>query len=112
MSEELASKQCEPCRGGVPPLTPEKIAPLHAQLEGWDVVDHHHLWKRYETKNFAEALALTNRIGAIAEDQGHHPDILTAWGRVEITLYTHKIDGLAEADFILAAKCDAARGAT
>jgi 4a-hydroxytetrahydrobiopterin dehydratase len=104
----LADRQCVPCRGGVPPLTEAEIAPLLAQLEGWRVVDSHHLMKRYTLKNFAEALALVNRIGAIAEQQNHHPDLFLAWGKVEVTIWTHKINGLTESDFVFAAKCDAA----
>ena len=107
----LAQRNCVPCRGGVPPLTPDAIAPLLAQLDGWRVVDHHHLEKRYTLANFADALELVNRIGAIAEDQNHHPDLLLAWGVVGVTIWTHKIDGLTESDFVLAAKCDAARAA-
>jgi 4a-hydroxytetrahydrobiopterin dehydratase len=104
----LAERTCVPCKGGVPPLTPEQTGPLLAQLDGWKVVDSHHLEKRYDVADFAQALELVNRIGAIAEEQGHHPDLYLAWGRVEVKIWTHKIDGLAESDFILAAKCDAA----
>ena len=96
-----------PCRGGVPPLTEAEIAPLRAQLGGdWEVVDNHHLRKTYRFKNFKEALAFTNRVGELAESIGHHPDIGLAWGRVTVEIWTHKINGLAEADFIFAAKCD------
>ena len=104
----LADRQCVPCKGGVPPLSGEEIAPLRAQLDGWNVVDNHHLEKRYKLKNFASALELVNRIGAIAEEQNHHPDIFLAWGRVEIKIWTHKINGLTESDFVFAAKCDRA----
>lgn len=103
----LAERTCVPCRGGIPPLTSEQIAPLEKQLgEGWEVVDGHHLRKTYRFKNFAEALAFTNLVGALAEEIGHHPDIALAWGRVTLEIWTHKIDGLAESDFIFAAKCD------
>ncbi len=102
----LAEQTCVPCRGGVPPLTAEQIAPLLRQLDGWRVVDSHHLEKRYDLPDFAQALALVNRIGAIAEEQGHHPDLYLAWGRVDVKIWTHKINGLTESDFILAAKCD------
>ena len=105
---ELADRQCVPCKGGVPPLTAEVMGPLLAQLDGWTVVEGHHLHKRYTLKSFAEALALVNRIGAIAEEQQHHPDLLLAWGRVDVTIWTHKIDGLTESDFVFAAKCDRA----
>jgi 4a-hydroxytetrahydrobiopterin dehydratase len=103
---ELSSKQCVPCRGGVPPLTADEIKPLLNQLQGWDVVDEHHLHKVYRFSNFREALAFVNRVGEIAEEQGHHPDICFGWGQAEITIWTHKINGLTESDFILAAKID------
>ena len=103
---ELSSKQCVPCRGGVPPLAGEEIQRLLAQLNGWEVVREHHLKKNYGFKDFAEALAFVNRVGALAEEQGHHPDICFGWGKVEVTIWTHKIDGLTESDFILAAKID------
>ncbi len=73
---------------------------------GWQVVAEHHLEKEYRFKDFREALAFTNRIGGLAEEQGHHPDIYLAWGKVKLTIWTHKVDGLTESDFILAAKAD------
>lgn len=103
---ELSSKQCVPCRGGVPPLQGEEINRLLAQLNGWEVVKEHHLKKSYGLANFAEALQFVTRVGELAEEQGHHPDICFGWGKVEITIWTHKIDGLTESDFILAAKID------
>lgn len=108
----LADRSCVPCRGGVPPLDAAAIAPLLAQLDGWAVVDGHHLDKTYRLKNFVTALALVNRIGAIAEEQNHHPDLSLAWGRVGVQIWTHKINGLTESDFIFAAKCDRAFAAT
>ncbi len=109
MSSELAGKHCVPCRGGVPPLEGEKLAELSAQLGGgWRVVDGHDLEKQYGFDDFAGALAFTNAVGAIAEAEGHHPDIYLAWGQVRLTIWTHKIDGLTESDFILAAKADEA----
>jgi 4a-hydroxytetrahydrobiopterin dehydratase len=85
----------------------EELRRLHAELGGgWQVIDEHHLTKRYAFENFREALDFTNRVGELAEEQGHHPDILLAWGKVEITVWTHKIDGLTESDFIFAAKAD------
>lgn len=102
----LAEKRCVPCRGGVPPLTPEEIRPLLAELEDWEVVENHHLKRRFTFKDFQSALDFVNKIGQIAEREDHHPDILLAWGKVEVTLWTHKIDGLSESDFILAAKID------
>jgi 4a-hydroxytetrahydrobiopterin dehydratase len=104
----LADKQCVPCKGGVPPLTAAEIAPLLAQLDAWNVVDNHHLEKTYTLKNFALALALVNRIGAIAEAQNHHPDLFLTWGKVGVKIWTHKINGLTESDLVFAAKCDVA----
>ena len=104
----LADKQCVPCKGGVPPLTGEAIAPLLAQLDDWTVVDGHHLERTYRLKNFAQALGLVNRIGAIAEEQQHHPDLFLAWGKVGVKIWTHKINGLTESDFVFGAKCDRA----
>ncbi len=104
----LAERQCIPCKGGVPPLSGAESARLLAELDGWQVVDNHHLEKQYTFKNFVDALALVNRIGAIAEEQNHHPDLFLAWGKVGVTIWTHKINGLTESDFVLAAKCDVA----
>jgi 4a-hydroxytetrahydrobiopterin dehydratase len=102
----LASRECVPCRGGVPPLKGEQIEVLLAQLLGWEVIEEHHLRKTYQFANFREALTLVNRVSDLAEAQGHHPDICFGWGRAEITIWTHKIDGLTESDFVLAAKID------
>lgn len=103
----LANETCVPCRGGVPPLAGEELAALLRELgNGWRVVDGHHLEKEYPFPDFAEALAFTNRVGALAEEEGHHPDIYLAWGKVRITNWTHKIDGLSRGDFVLAAKID------
>lgn len=107
---ELAQKHCVPCRGGVPPLRSDQIAALLAILgSGWRVVDEHHLEKEYDFEDFAQALAFTNRVGAVAEEEGHHPDIYLSWGTVGLKIWTHKIDGLTESDFILAAKADTVR---
>lgn len=104
---DLASKDCVPCRGGVPPLEGEELERLEQELGGgWVVVDGHHLSKSFELPDFRTALELTNRIGELAEREGHHPDIHLAWGRVGIEIWTHKIDGLTESDFVLAAKID------
>ena len=103
---ELANQECVPCRGDVPPLGSERIAELLDQLQGWSVERNHHLTKSYSFPDFAQALAFTNHVGAIAEQQGHHPDIFLTWGQVRIAIWTHKIDGLTESDFILAAKID------
>jgi 4a-hydroxytetrahydrobiopterin dehydratase len=103
---ELASKTCVPCRGGVPPLQGEELTKLAAQLDGWNVVNEHHLERTFKFPDFRTALSFTNRVGELAEEQGHHPDIYLAWGKVAVTTWTHKIDGLTESDFILAAKID------
>jgi len=103
---ELASKKCVPCKGGVPPLKGEALQTLQRQVEGWNVVEEHHLFKNFKFPDFSKALDFVNKVGAIAEEQGHHPIITLAWGKAEITIYTHKINGLTESDFILAAKID------
>jgi len=103
---ELAGKTCVPCRGDVPPLQEAELEGLSQQVPGWEVVDEHHLRKEFRFKNFREALDFVNRVGELAEEQAHHPDIDFGWGRVGITIFTHKIDGLTESDFILAAKVD------
>ncbi len=102
----LAAKTCVPCRGGVPPLKGEALAALQRQVDGWTVVEEHHLTKTFKFPDFRTALDFANRVGQLAEEQGHHPDIFLAWGKVEITTWTHKINGLTESDFILAAKID------
>lgn len=103
---DLASKTCVPCRGGVPPLKGEELDGFVKQVSGWNVVNGHHLTKTFTFPDFVKALAFVNKVGAVAEEQGHHPDILLSWGKAEITTWTHKIDGLTESDFILAAKID------
>ena len=102
----LANKHCVPCRGGVPPLAGAALDDLKAQLAGWEVVKEHHLEKIYTFPDFQKALVFVNRAGAIAEQEGHHPDFHLSWGKVGVELWTHKIDGLTESDFILAAKID------
>jgi 4a-hydroxytetrahydrobiopterin dehydratase len=101
---DLASQTCVPCRGGTPPLKGEELDDLWRQIPGWEVVEEHHLRRRFRFKNFREALDFVNRVGELAEEQGHHPDVGFGWGYAEVTVYTHKIDGLTESDFILAAK--------
>jgi 4a-hydroxytetrahydrobiopterin dehydratase len=103
---KLSAQNCVACRGGVPALKADDIKPLMSQLDGWKVVDEHHLTKVFPFPDFVQALALVNRVGELAEEQGHHPDITLRWGEVRIDLWTHKVDGLTESDFILAAKID------
>jgi 4a-hydroxytetrahydrobiopterin dehydratase len=106
MMAELAERQCVPCRGGVPPMKGSEIEKLSNQLQGWQVVNEHHLQKIYQFKDFRETLQFVNRVGELAEEQGHHPDICFGWGKANLTIWTHKIDGLTESDFVLAAKID------
>ena len=104
---DLASRDCIPCQGGVPPLAGDELERWHAELgNDWQVIDGHHLEKTYSFPDFQQALDFTNRIGGLAEEIDHHPEICLGWGRVHVKLWTHKIDGLADADFIWAAKAD------
>jgi 4a-hydroxytetrahydrobiopterin dehydratase len=102
----LAGKHCEPCRGGVPPLQGEELERLQREVPGWQVTMGHHLTRSFSFPDFRGALAFTNRVGELAEQEGHHPDLYLSWGKVEVKIWTHKIDGLTESDFILAAKID------
>jgi 4a-hydroxytetrahydrobiopterin dehydratase len=102
----LASRTCVPCKGGVPPLKGADLKKVFSQLPEWKVIDEHHISRTYDFPDFKTALTFTNKIGALAEEQGHHPDILLRWGSVGVTIWTHKIDGLTESDFILGAKID------
>ena len=103
---ELADKKCVPCRGGTPPLKGKELEALHKSVLQWTVANENHLTRTYKFPDFKQALEFVNKVGAVAEEQGHHPDILLAWGKAEITLWTHKIDGLTGSDFILAAKIE------
>ncbi|HZT28434.1 MAG TPA: 4a-hydroxytetrahydrobiopterin dehydratase [Bryobacteraceae bacterium] len=100
----LLTKQCKPCRGDVPALRGEELAALRAQVPGWHVVAEHHLARAFTFPDFRTALDFVNRAGEVAEAEGHHPDLYLSWGKVEVKIYTHKINGLTESDFILAAK--------
>jgi len=103
----LAEKNCVPCRGGVPPLEADAVAGYLKQLEpGWEAPRDRRLTKTYKFPDFKTALAFVDRVGAMAEEQGHHPDLTIAWGKVRVEVWTHKIDGLTESDFVFAAKCD------
>ena len=104
---ELAKKKCIPCQGGIPPLDTEAQALLLEQLnEQWETVKGHHLQRTFHFPDFVGALNYVNELGAIAEEEGHHPDLHLSWGKVTVQIWTHKIDGLTESDFILAAKSD------
>ncbi|HYU24734.1 MAG TPA: 4a-hydroxytetrahydrobiopterin dehydratase [Thermoanaerobaculia bacterium] len=103
----LANEKCIPCHGGVPALQGEELAALARELGAeWRVVDEHHLEREFRFPDFAQALSFTNKVGAIAEAEGHHPDIYLAWGKVRVTIWTHKVDGLTRSDFVLAAKIE------
>ena len=106
MPTELADRTCIPCQGGQPALGPNDIQPLSRQVPDWEVIADHHLSRNFAFADFASALAFVNRIGQVAEDEAHHPDVFLAWGKVGIELWTHAVDGLSESDFIVAAKID------
>jgi len=107
MTTKLCQLDCVPCRGGVPPLDEPQLGELLGELDDdWQVVDKHHLTRTFKFPDFVTALEFVNRVGQVAKQQGHHPDISLSWGRVTIEIYTHKIDGLTESDFVLAAKID------
>ncbi len=108
MTSELAKKECVPCKGGTPPLPPDQVQALLGELDEWTVEQEYHLTRSFEFPDFAKALDFVNRVGEIAEQQQHHPDIHLAWGNVRVEVWTHKIRGLTESDFILAARVDAA----
>ena len=104
---DLAKKTCIPCKGGIPPLKGTKLEDLLDKLKNdWKIINEHHLEKEYSFKNFKEALDFTVKVGELAENQDHHPDIFLTWGKVKVTIWTHKIDGLTESDFFFAAKTD------
>ena len=104
--EDLSTKSCVPCRGGIPALQGNELEDLQRQVPDWVVVNGHHIKRAFTFPDFASVLAFVNKVGEVAEKEGHHPDIFLTWGKAEITTYTHKIDGLTESDFILAAKID------
>ena len=106
MPEELASQTCVPCRGGVPPLKGAELQQILQQVPQWKVINEHHVTRAFTFPDFQQALAFVNRVGEVAEQQGHHPDILLTWGKAEVTMWTHKIDGLTRSDLIMAAKID------
>jgi 4a-hydroxytetrahydrobiopterin dehydratase len=102
----LAEKHCVPCRGDTPPLTEAAVAPLQAGVPGWDLVKGKRLTRAFAFRDFKTALGFVDRIGAVAEEEGHHPDVHLTYGQVRVELWTHKIEGLTESEFILAAKVD------
>jgi 4a-hydroxytetrahydrobiopterin dehydratase len=102
----LTEKTCVPCRGGVPPLDEAEVEQFLAQTPGWELREAKQIERTYKFKNFREALGFVDRVGALAEGEGHHPDITFGWGYAKISLHTHKIKGLHENDFIMAAKID------
>ena len=103
----LSEKTCVPCRGGIPPLTEEKARELAAETPEWSLAESGtRLLRRFEFADFKAAMEFVNRVADVAEAEGHHPDIAIHWNKVELTLWTHKIGGLHENDFILAAKVD------
>lgn len=105
----LADNQCVPCRGGVPPIAPARADVLLKELgSGWAINPKGHLERIYSFADFAGALAFANKVGAVAEAEGHHPDLYVAWGKCGVEIWTHKINGLTESDFFLAAKADRA----
>ena len=106
---ELSKKQCVPCEGGVDPAGSEEIERLHREVPDWDVVERDgekQVERMFTFENFERALQFTNLVGQAAEDQGHHPVLVTEWGRVTVTWWTHAIGGLHENDFVMAAKTD------
>ena len=106
-AQELARKKCLPCEGGVPALDAAAVKQLLGQLDDdWWAVDARRIECEYRFADFASALAFVNRVGELAESEGHHPDILLGWGRARIMLWTHAVDGLTENDFILASKIE------
>jgi 4a-hydroxytetrahydrobiopterin dehydratase len=106
MASDLADKKCVPCSGGVPALNATEIEPLLQRIEGWSVTDHKKLEKTYPFDDFMGPVRFLNAVAEVAESEGHHPDLLVRWGSVAATVFTHKVDGLTESDFILAAKMD------
>jgi 4a-hydroxytetrahydrobiopterin dehydratase len=111
--EDLKELKCVPCRGGVPPLDDLQIAIFKPQVPEWQLIEEDgikRLRRSFKLKNFADALAFTNRVGALAEAEDHHPTLVTEWGKVTVTWWTHKIKGLHQNDFIMAARTDALLG--
>ena len=106
MSEDLADKKCVPCKGGIPPMSPGAVYGMLATLEGWQLEDNKKLFKSYRFEDFMGPVGFVNEIVKVAEEEGHHPDLYVRWGEVRAYIWTHKIDGLTESDFFIAAKID------
>ena len=110
LTEDLASRECLPCKDGTPPIKGAQMLSFTQALgNGWNIINEHHLEREFKFPNFVSALAFTNQIGDMAERIGHHPDFELGWGRVKLILFTHKINGLSEADFVFAAKINRLR---
>lgn len=108
----LSTAKCKPCQGGVEPLKGPQLDEYKSKLAGgWEIIEDQHLEKEFKFKDFKQALDFTNNVGRLAEEQNHHPDIYLAWGKVRVRIWTHKIGGLHENDFILAAHIDQLPGA-
>jgi 4a-hydroxytetrahydrobiopterin dehydratase len=105
-TRDLAARHCVPCRGGVPALEGAELKNFATEVPSWTIEQGHHIARSFTFPDFKTGLEFVNRVGAVAEREGHHPDICLTWGRVDVKTYTHKIDGLTESDFILAAKID------
>ena len=104
--DALSEKHCVPCQGGILPMKRQEINGYLRDLNGWHVIENHHIRKVYTFADFNSSLAFVNKVGMLAEEENHHPNICFTWGKVEITIWTHKINGLHENDFILAAKTE------
>ncbi|MGV3773178.1 MAG: 4a-hydroxytetrahydrobiopterin dehydratase [Verrucomicrobiales bacterium] len=104
---DLKSKSCKACGEATASLTADEAKKFKREIDAsWEIINNHHLQRTFKFKNFKQALAYTNKLGDLAEAEGHHPDILLKWGEVQVTLYTHKVNGLTESDFVMAAKVD------
>jgi 4a-hydroxytetrahydrobiopterin dehydratase len=103
---DLCDRTCVPCQRGAPPLTADQSRALAAQIDRWSVVDNHHIEKTWRFPDFATVMTFANAVAALADEQGHHPELLLAWGSARVRIWTLKIDGLTESDFVLAAKID------
>ena len=111
MADTLAAKTCTPCKGGIPPLTPQKAESFHRQVSGWDLRDDaHRIERKFKFRNFGDALRFVSQVGELAEAESHHPDVSFGWGYATVSLQTKKIKGLHENDFILAVKIDGLAG--